>query len=534
LDRLQISGAPDDGFAVFRPKMHDETRYYAMAALGFTYNPLRRETITDSDTASHIEDPVKSQLISYIVIGTEIANRIGFNMSLPVLLYSQYGVNPMPVVVYNADKKVALHDMRFDVRLRAYESDSHRYRLGLNGAIFANTGNSSGAFTGDEATTAWLFGSGEIDFEKFFIAANVGPHFRPQSGINGSAGVLAIGNELRWSLGAYVPLRDNRVRVGLEVYGSTGLQKIDNNITAGEQNTFLGSRNSPAEWLAQGKFLLDKKGHWNAMAGVGTRITGGYGAPDLRMVASIAYWFTLSDKIPRSGAPRYEAENVETKVSDRDGDGYPDDIDKCPDIKEDGKPPHPSDGCPADADRDGDGIPDSEDACPDVPEDKDGIQDQDGCPEQDADNDGVPDGEDRCPTTPGKAAKIAEKNGCPSLISFNDDGEIKLLEPIQFETGKSTIKAVSYPILDEVVALLNSRKDLRIGVYGHTDSVGADDMNMRLSKDRAAACVRYLVDKGIAGNRLQSEGFGETKPVSTNETPEGRAKNRRTEFKVLQ
>ncbi len=134
---------------------------------------------------------------------------------------------------------------------------------------------------------------------------------------------------------------------------------------------------------------------------------------------------------------------------------------------------------------------------------------------------------------PGKASKIAEKNGCPSLISFQDNGEIQLLEPIQFETAKSTIKPVSYPILDEVVALMKSRKDLKVGVYGHTDSVGGDAMNLQLSKDRAAACVRYLVEKGIAANRLQSEGFGETKPIATNDTPEGRAKNRRTEFKVI-
>ena len=535
LDRLQISGAPDDGFAVFRPKMHEETRYYAMAALGFTYNPLRAETVANSDTASQIQDPVKSQLITYVVLGTEIANRLGLNMAVPVLTYASYGDNPMPYqVVENADRKVSLHDIRFDLRFRAYESDNRQLRLGLAGAVFAGTGNSAGAFAGDAATTAWFFGMGELNFDKFFIAANLGPHFKPQSGINGANGVLAVGSEARWTLGVYVPLRDDRIRLGLELFGTTGLQKLNNNVSAGEQNTVFGTRNTATEWLAQGRFLLDKKGHWQTMAGLGTRITGGYGAPDVRMLLSLGYWFTLSDKIPRSGAAKYEVDDVDSKVSDRDGDGFPDDIDKCPDIKEDGKPPHPSDGCPADADRDGDGIPDSEDACPDVPEDKDGIQDQDGCPETDADNDGVPDGEDRCPTTPGKASKIAEKNGCPALISFNDDGEIKLLEPIQFDTGKATIKAVSFPILDEVKALMNSRKDLRVGVYGHTDSVGADAMNLQLSKDRAASCVRYLVGKGISASRLQSEGFGETKPIATNETPEGRAKNRRTEFKVLQ
>lgn len=534
LDRLQISGAPNDGFAVFRPKMYDTTRFYAFGALGFTYNPLRAETVTTSQVAPLIDNPVKAQLITYLVAGTEIANRIGINVALPILTYASYGDNPQPQnVVENADQKVALHDMRFDARVRAYESDSHSTRLGFGAAVFAPIGNSSGAFAGDGGTTTWIFGSGEYDFGKFFIAGNLGPHFKPQSGINGQNGVLVVGSELRWTFGAYVPLRDDRVRLGVELFGSTGIQTLNNGTPAGDQKTLFGSRNTDAEWLAQGRFLLDKGGHWSSMVGIGTRMTSGYGGPDVRMLASIGYWFTLSDKIPKSGAPRYLIENVDEKVSDRDGDGFPDDIDKCPDLKEDGKPPHPSDGCPADADRDGDGIPDSEDACPDVPEDKDGIQDQDGCPEDDADNDGIPDGQDHCPTVPGHASKIAEKNGCPSLISFKDDGEIQLLEPIQFDTAKSTIKAVSFPILDEVVSLMNSRKDLKIGVYGHTDSVGSDEMNLQLSKDRAASCVRYLVGKGISAGRLQSEGFGETKPITTNDTPEGRAKNRRTEFKVI-
>ena len=514
--------------------MYDTTRFYAFGALGYTYNPLRADTVANDATASSIENPVKGQLITYLVIGTQVANRFAFNMSLPVLTYASYGENPQPQgVVENAQDKVALHDMRFDVRFRAFESDSHTTSLGLGAAVFAPIGDSSGAFAGDSSASTWLFGTGEIDFGKFFMTANLGPQFRPASAINGPNGVLAVGSEMRWALGAYVPLRDGRIRLGLELFGSTGLQKLNLNQSAGEQNTIFGPRNSAAEWLAQGRFLLDKQGHWWTMAGIGTRVTPGYGAPDLRMIASIGYWFTLSDKIPKSGPPRYLMENVDEKVSDRDGDGFPDDIDKCPDVKEDGKPPYPSDGCPADADRDGDGIPDSLDACPDVPEDKDGIQDEDGCPEDDADNDGIPDAQDHCPTVPGKASKIAEKNGCPSLISFKDDGEIQLLEPIQFDTAKSTIKAVSLPILDEVVALMNSRKDLKVGVYGHTDSVGSDAMNLQLSKDRAASCVRYLVGKGIPASRLQSEGFGETKPITTNDTPEGRAKNRRTEFKVI-
>jgi outer membrane protein OmpA-like peptidoglycan-associated protein len=80
---------------------------------------------------------------------------------------------------------------------------------------------------------------------------------------------------------------------------------------------------------------------------------------------------------------------------------------------------------------------------------------------------------------------------------------------------------------------MQSREKMRIGVYGHTDNVGSDATNLRLSKDRAASVMAYLVGKGINKGRLESEGYGETKPVQTNDTDEGRAKNRRVEFKIL-
>jgi outer membrane protein OmpA-like peptidoglycan-associated protein len=87
-------------------------------------------------------------------------------------------------------------------------------------------------------------------------------------------------------------------------------------------------------------------------------------------------------------------------------------------------------------------------------------------------------------------------------------------------------------MLDEVVEVLKSRPDAHMGIFGHTDSRGAREMNLKLSKDRAASVVRYLVTKGIAAGRLESDGFGPDKPIDTNETEEGRAKNRRVEFKI--
>jgi outer membrane protein OmpA-like peptidoglycan-associated protein len=403
-------------------------------------------------------------------------------------------------------------------------------RLGVGGALFMPTGNAT-AFASDDILHGYLFGAGEVDLGKFLIAGNLGPHFKPERSIGGAAGDLYTGSELRWAFGGYLPIRDGKIRLGVELWGTTGVEGVGPD----EESSFFGGNNTDLEWLAQARMTLDKKQRVWAMAGGGTRLAPGYGAPDIRLLASIGTYFTLKDEEPKAPAERVRVQSdPDDYEPDRDGDGYPDTVDKCPDIKEDGKEPAPTDGCPASADRDGDGIPDTEDQCPDNPEDKDGVQDKDGCPEEDPDNDKVPDKEDKCPEVAGPVnPKNPDKNGCPTLTQVKEDGSVEILQPIEFEFGKAVIKAESFPILDEVVTLMKAQPSIRIGVYGHTDNKGAMALNMRLSKDRARACMDYLGSKGIAQGRLESEGYGPTKPIADNGTDEGRAKNRRVEFQIL-
>ena len=107
------------------------------------------------------------------------------------------------------------------------------------------------------------------------------------------------------------------------------------------------------------------------------------------------------------------------------------------------------------------------------------------------------------------------------------------MKQIQFEFGKATIRKDSYPIMDEVYRLLVANPEIQLlSIEGHTDNVGGDDLNMQLSKDRAKACLDYLTAKGIAATRLESHGYGKTKPIDTNDTAEGRQNNRRVEFHI--
>jgi outer membrane protein OmpA-like peptidoglycan-associated protein len=101
---------------------------------------------------------------------------------------------------------------------------------------------------------------------------------------------------------------------------------------------------------------------------------------------------------------------------------------------------------------------------------------------------------------------------------------------IYFLTGKDIIQKISFPKLNMLVGILNSDKDMLISIEGHTDNKGKPAINQRLSEKRAQAVKNYLVKKGIAENRITAQGFGSAKPIVTNATPAGRAKNRRVEL----
>jgi outer membrane protein OmpA-like peptidoglycan-associated protein len=199
----------------------------------------------------------------------------------------------------------------------------------------------------------------------------------------------------------------------------------------------------------------------------------------------------------------------------------------------------------AEADRDGDGIPDSVDRCPDEPEDYDGFQDDDGCPDRDNDNDGVPDAEDRCPNTPGPA----ENAGCP-IVDRDGDGvpdveykrvvvkenRIEIKQQIRFRPASAEISGrESFDTLGEVAqALRDNERIKKLRVEGHTDSVGGDASNLKLSQARADAVMEELIKDGVDRSRVEAVGYGKTRPLASNTIAAGRAANRRTEFTILE
>ncbi len=171
---------------------------------------------------------------------------------------------------------------------------------------------------------------------------------------------------------------------------------------------------------------------------------------------------------------------------------------------------------PVDSDSDGDGVTDSMDQCPGTPE---GVAvDAQGCP-PDGDMDGVYDYLDDCLNTP--AGAHVNENGC------------WVIEAPLFETNKWDIKSDFYVTLDDVVRIIKNNPDLKLEIQGHADIRGTAEYNQKLSEKRAKAVEAYFVSKGIDAGRMQSVGYGFTRPVASNDTPEGMAKNRRVEINSI-
>ena len=225
------------------------------------------------------------------------------------------------------------------------------------------------------------------------------------------------------------------------------------------------------------------------------------------------------DKCP--GTPKgVQVDSVGCPI-DSDGDGVADIYDLCPNTPDSIE--IDAHGCPVDSDDDG--VADYLDKCPDTS--KEAEVDTCGCP-VDTDGDEVPDYLDKCPTAKGSA----KNNGCPIVSAKNKAVLKKAVHGIQFETNNAVIKTSSYPILNKVVTMMKKNPSYKLHISGHTDNVGKPAQNMKLSKERAAAVVKYLTKKGIKSSRLRSDGFGGTKPVASNKTEKGKAMNRRVDFEV--
>ncbi len=543
LDQYRPAPTVSDGFVLSRPDDRGHMRFGARVDLDYALNPLVAERTLGS-AATEQASLVEHQLVAHVGLSLGLFERLVIFAGLPIDVVQQgtsrFGLRP--------GGGAGIGDAILGARVRIFGEPNDVAALGLQLAVTLPTARAASAgptYSGEDGATFHpnvLFELRPID--RLRITTNLGVRVRASS--PAQVATLSAGHELTWGLGVTLEAVEDVLLLYVEAWGSSGFDQF---------GTARARESTPFEGLlgARGQIV---QGLWLGGA-VGTGFTRGYGTPDFRGVLTIG-WDDGPIRTPPPPPP------PPPPPSDRDHDGFIDDVDGCPDAPEDVDDFEDTDGCPdpdndadgvldvndacvmvpedidtfedadgcPDPDNDADGILDAEDQCPLEPEDRDQFRDEDGCPDPDNDVDTILDPEDRCPNEPGPVSE----GGCPQSVRLDvDSGELRILQRIEFEVDRDVLVPAAEQILEEVrgVLAVNEMFTL-IRVEGHTDDRHTDEHNLDLSARRARTVVRWLIAHGIASARLRAFGCGEQHPIETNVTTAGRQHNRRVVFQILE
>ncbi len=528
------------------------------AYLNYANAPLVLRRLSNGEQVSLVEHHLQLDLIAALGIG----DMFEIGLALPFTLYQAAG-DPTETLRPDALEKFTTGDIKLYPKVSILH-DEEGFGLAFLVPMTLPTGSPEN-LQGNESVTFEPRVAADYGFSREFRAGlSLGFLLRPekQQLFN-----VTAGNELTFGAGLEYEVVTDTVAVIAEGYGKISVE-------SGTQ-----SEERPVEVALSGRW-------WPATShavtvGVARGITEGYGAPNVRVFAGYNYTphedldpdgdglRSTDDACPNDPEDFDEFEDTDgCPDRDNDRDGLADKADKCPNVPEDYDGFEDFDGCP-ETDNDGDGILDVNDKCPNEAEDFDGFNDEDGCADPDNDGDGLLDGKDgptvdekglgSCANDPEDQDGYQDEDGCPDpdndgdgILDINDtcpndkaDGcratvvngcEIQILDQVFFKYDRDEIdEQKSAPILDAVAEILRANKWIKlIEVQGHTDSDGPDEYNAGLSDRRAKAVVAYLSNKGkVEAARMQGKGYGEKVPLASNATPDGRAKNRRVQFIIL-
>ncbi len=560
LDRFDPAPAGDRMFGVESPFTAGDGAPHVALILDYAHNPY---VLYHGPGLTDVGAVVSDQMFVHLDMSVALFRRLTLNFDVPAALL-QDGSDPVTATTtYTSPHDTVFGDMRLGARVTLFGAYEDPFQLALSGYLWVPTGGDN-AYVSDGQVRGMpsvvLGGHHPLLNWSFTTGVQLRPHQVVDTGITSGDGMVIGG-------GVGFLFADGRAQIGPEVKGSFLFSD-------------LSHKNVNSELIFDARYRVFDDFEFGVGAGPG--LTSGFGTPDVRVVGMLAF-------TPRVKPP---------PPPDRDGDGVPDAEDACPDIAAPRAENPARPGCPAPPDRDHDGIVDDRDACPDVAgvastdpgrngcpmdRDNDGIPDTaDACPDQagppsadprkngcppprDSDGDGIPDSEDACPTVPGIKSSDPTRNGCPGDRDgdgIRDDldacpdvrgvpsrdpkkngcpraqvigGEIRILEQVEFATGTAAIQPSSDALLDEIAGIFKKFPDIaRVEVQGHTDDQGNKGFNHVLSQQRAAAVQKALVTRGIDAKRLVAKGYGSEKPIADNATDEGRTRNRRVQFVILQ
>ena len=572
LDRYEPSSAGEWTFAVEQPWYSNVRVFAGGLTLDYGHNPLVLGTVDASGNFHMTSAIVANQLVGHVDLAFSFLDRFLVSGSLPVT-FVQSGDGGGGVTPGGA----SVGDPRLGVTARLYNHSDDLVSLHLGALLWipigadASNGGDKGVRFEPRLIASGLAG-GVMRW-----AGSVGYLLRPTATIGNPASPdgATAGSELQVQLA--VAYAQRNYSVGPELLIGTQPQN----------GHFFDGNYTSVEALLGGQYLVSDMIMVGAAAGLG--ILRDPGTPDFRLLLRVAYAplasenkvvkpidtdgdgildsedacpneagvrtddpktngcppppqppdrdhdgvadnFDLCPDLPMGDHP--DPKRVGCPLVDTDKDGVFDDEDKCPTVPAGAHPDPKRPGCPS-VDTDGDGIFDSEDECPTVPMGAHPDPMKVGCPLPDRDHDTVPDALDACPDKFGAPSPDPKKNGCPGLVQVKG-GQIVILQQVFFATDKDVILPKSFPLLIAVADVLLAQPEIkRVAVEGHTDNQGKPEHNLDLSDRRAKSVVKFLIKKGIAPERLEAHGYGQTQPLNTNTTAKGRALNRRVVFSIV-
>jgi outer membrane protein OmpA-like peptidoglycan-associated protein len=536
LDRFEPAERGSEWFALESLDFRGHGRF----AVGIVGDWSHRPLVLYDESDNEVQELVGDQVYAYVGASVLFWDRLRLSGSMPVVLVNA-GEDATPgVPSVDVANGATLGDARFGADVRVIGETGDLLSLALGTRLHFPTGSSEGLTGGNWRLQPHLLAAGKVAW--FEYAASTGLDLSAQSRFAGQE----RGSEWLFAVAGGVRLLDQHFLLGPELWGAT---LVSSSLGA------FDKEGTPIEVVLGAHYQYHE---WNFGAGMGPGLSRGFGSPSLRALASVQWILHQSERSPEptseSRSPDRDADGISNAEDacpaeagptsadptrhgcplrqDGDADTILDPDDACPAQKGEATNDPSTNGCPA-ADADGDGILDREDACSHEPGDANSDAARHGCPlPTDRDRDQIPDAQDSCPDQAGEFDADPHINGCPRVSMQGD--RLRVLDRIEFENAKATLTPESEPILSTVAQLLVEHSEIRqLDIQGHTDSRGQHAQNLELSRRRAAAVKRWLIDHGIAAERLTSHGFGSDQPLGDNESDAARQRNRRVEFHVL-
>ena len=453
--------------------------------------------------------------VANLGLGLSLFERVDLSATLPVVMYQSAMNFPTSRV---AEDNSGVGDLWLSAR-GVIVKNRCATSFGLAAAVDVSLPTAgTGPLMGEGSATVTPRLAADFCFDNgAIIALNAG--FRVRQ--NTSVGLFVIGDEVRMGLGGEVPLGAEGVTAVAELNTAIGLGTPDQGATVSWEQRI------PLELLAGLRYRHAATG-LGLTVGMGSGLTEGYGSPDFRLFVGLGFGSPTAEKKPVSVAVVSEQPKP---VPEGDDPPLPPETVELTDSQFDR-------AVAADPDPDADGLIAASDKCPQKPEDFDNFEDDDGCPDPDNDLDGSADADDACPLKAEVINGIKDEDGCPDegkAAVRIAGGTLQLDAKVYFETGSAEIKEESHGLLRQAASTLKAAWYIKkVLVEGHTDSRGDKEMNVDLSERRARSVALFLTNLGVDAGRLTTRGYGPKKPVASNRSRKGRAKNRRVVFRILE